>query len=134
MIIAICSLLLSTLFSKDMFFLIYVLSISYILLFIAYVPAGLIRGYNKAGDYSYGTYIYAYPIQQSIVALSPGIAPLPMFLMSAFVTLLLAVCSWHFIERRALGLKGWYVDYTKKMFTYSHKNARKAVPYDGTKR
>jgi peptidoglycan/LPS O-acetylase OafA/YrhL len=41
------------------------------LFYLAYVPSGWIRKYNRVGDYSYGIYIYAFPVQQSVAALIP---------------------------------------------------------------
>lgn len=58
--------------------------------------------YNRIGDYSYGMYIYAYPVQQMVAAMSPGISPLQLGATSFPITLLLAALSWNFIERPAL--------------------------------
>jgi peptidoglycan/LPS O-acetylase OafA/YrhL len=71
-----------------------------------FVPSGFVRRYNSIGDYSYGLYIYAFPVQQSLAALWTKIGPLPMFLISGVLTLLLASLSWHLVEKRALRLKG----------------------------
>jgi peptidoglycan/LPS O-acetylase OafA/YrhL len=97
----------------------YMLTIAYILFYVAYIPSGYIRKYNQIGDYSYGIYIYAYPVQQSVGALIPRISVLSMFLISAVVTLLLAALSWHLLERRALKLKGFYVTHTRRILTSS---------------
>ncbi len=99
----------SALIHKQVFFLVYQLSIAYILFYLAYIPAGVIRKYNAVGDYSYGVYIYAFPVQQSVIALIPGISVFALTALSASVTLLLAVLSWHLIERRALDLKKFFV-------------------------
>ena len=95
-----------SLWHERVFSAVYTLSLAYLVLFLAYVPSGYIRKYNVLGDYSYGTYIYAYPVQQSIAALMPGVSVISMILLSAGPTVILAVMSWHFLERRALGLKG----------------------------
>ena len=91
---------------QRVFCAVYILSLAYLVLFFAYVPSGYIRKYNVLGDYSYGTYIYAYPVQQSVAALIPGVSVVSMMLISAGPTIALAVMSWHFLERRALALKG----------------------------
>lgn len=57
------------------------------------------------GDYSYGLYLYAYPIQQTVVHLiGPG-----HFVATLFLSLLgmacFAVFSWHVIEKRVLTFK-----------------------------
>jgi peptidoglycan/LPS O-acetylase OafA/YrhL len=105
--------------NKDIFFVVYVLTIAYILFYIAYISSGLIRKYNQVGDYSYGVYIYAFPVQQSVAALVPGISVLSMLLIAAPVTLLLAAFSWHFLERYALELKQSCVSRTKRILAYS---------------
>lgn len=56
-------------------------------------------------DYSYGLFLYAFPVQQSIAALAPGIGPWPMCALATTITLALAYLSWHLIEAPALRLK-----------------------------
>ena len=92
-------------FGERVFFVTYVMVLPYVLLYIAYVPSGLVRIYNQVGDYSYGVYIYTWPVQQSIAALVPGVSVPAMMLFSAGITIVLAALSWHLIERRALHLK-----------------------------
>jgi peptidoglycan/LPS O-acetylase OafA/YrhL len=43
------------------------LATPYLVLFIALVPGGWLRHYNRLGDYSYGLYIYGFPTQQSVL-------------------------------------------------------------------
>lgn len=94
---------------KVLFHTVYHFSIAYMVFYLAYIPAGFIRKYNLIGDYSYGIYIYAFPVQQSLAALIPGISVLYMFMFSAVVTILLAGISWHAVEKRTLGLKENFV-------------------------
>jgi peptidoglycan/LPS O-acetylase OafA/YrhL len=57
-------------------------------------------------DFSYGIYIYAFPVQQILVGVGAGnLGPLPYALLSLACTLPLAVASWFLIEKRALQLK-----------------------------
>ncbi len=92
----------------------YVLALPYVLLYLAYIPSGFIRKYNQLGDYSYGLYIYGWPVQQSIASLVPGVSVPAMLLVSACVSVALATLSWHLIEQRALRLKSLWVGYIKR--------------------
>ncbi len=85
---------------------VYLLSMPYLVLFLAYIPGGAVRRFNDFGDCSYGMYIYAWPVQQISAALLPKIEPLPMFAVSFVVTLALAFVSWRLVEKPALSLKG----------------------------
>jgi peptidoglycan/LPS O-acetylase OafA/YrhL len=61
----------------------------------------------EMGDYSYGIYLYGFPIQQSLLYLFPffrQVWPL-LFCVAAPITIAFAMLSWHFIERPALRLK-----------------------------
>jgi peptidoglycan/LPS O-acetylase OafA/YrhL len=58
--------------------------------------------YNRLGDFSFGVYIYAWPVQEMVVALMPGIGPGRLIAIAWFVTLLPAVASWYLVEHPAL--------------------------------
>lgn len=59
-----------------------------------------------SGDYSYGIYLYAFPIQQSVYQLIPASHNWTShFILSLALTSLLATFSWHAIERPTLKLK-----------------------------
>ena len=98
-------LMLAAIFSPFIFGLIYRLAVPYLVVYFAFVPGGFIRHFNALGDYSYGIYIYAFPIQQATAHFLPGIQPYEMMAKSFALTLLFAVGSWHLVESRALGLK-----------------------------
>lgn len=83
----------------------YYLVLPYVVLFLAYVPGGAVRRVNAWGDVSYGVYIMAYPVQQTLAAVVPGIGVAGMLTGAAVTTLPLAWCSWRWIEKPALGLK-----------------------------
>jgi peptidoglycan/LPS O-acetylase OafA/YrhL len=75
----------------------------------AYLPGRALTAFNKIGDYSYGLYIYAFPVQQAVAAVTPGIMPMDMFAVSFVIILLLAIASWHVIEKPALQYKDSYI-------------------------
>jgi peptidoglycan/LPS O-acetylase OafA/YrhL len=75
----------------------------YAVFWLAYVPN--LHWFNRAGDYSYGLYIYAFPIEQTLRQCFPAILPLELFPAASVLTLGCAMLSWHFIEQPALRLK-----------------------------
>jgi peptidoglycan/LPS O-acetylase OafA/YrhL len=79
---------------NQLFFLVYNCSLAYLVFYIAYVPKGFIRRFNAHGDYSYGIYIYAFPVQQAILALNTNITLFTFFLTSSVLTLFFVYLSW----------------------------------------
>lgn len=82
------------------------IAIPYMALVFAYKAPAIFRSFNGA-DYSYGVYIYAYPIQQavSLICSQSGCSWIVALIISGLITLLFASLSWHFIEKPALALK-----------------------------
>jgi peptidoglycan/LPS O-acetylase OafA/YrhL len=73
---------------------------AYLLLGLAYLP--LLRPLNlgRFGDFSYGTYLYAFPIQQLIVKYGGGtMAPVKLFLLAAPLSVGVGALSWFLVER-----------------------------------
>jgi peptidoglycan/LPS O-acetylase OafA/YrhL len=58
-----------------------------------------------SSDYSYGIYIYAFPVQQMLAHFFIGIDFLMMLISSLFLTISLAFLSWNFIEKPFLRFK-----------------------------
>ena len=83
----------------------YPLLLSYVVLWLAFVPGGVLRRYNRLGDYSYGFYLWQFPIQQWVVLTHPGITQPLLLLGSLLAALAVAVASWHLVEAPALALK-----------------------------
>lgn len=68
----------------------------------------------RTRDYSYGIYIYSFPIQQVVIALFPMAKHWWInTLLSGPLTLALAALSWGFIERPALSLKKMFRNASK---------------------
>ena len=78
--------------------------IAYPLLWLgAHLPFSWIGSKN---DYSYGVYIYAFPLTQLLISLgAQQIGFWPFMLLTASVTLAFAVASWWLVEKHALRLK-----------------------------
>jgi peptidoglycan/LPS O-acetylase OafA/YrhL len=63
------------------------------------------RALAHLGDYSYGVYIYAFPVQQTVLNLFPTLPMTAYVLSTLTITLALAAASWHLVERWALRWK-----------------------------
>ncbi len=70
-------------------------------LVLAFGGANSIRLHSAAryGDFSYGTYLYAWPVQQCIILFTGVSRPWPLFLMATIATAPFAIASWYLIER-----------------------------------
>lgn len=62
-------------------------------------------GYNRLGDYSYGLYLWGFPMQQVVAHHVPAAMPLANAALALPLAAALAVVSWHSIEKPALSLK-----------------------------
>jgi peptidoglycan/LPS O-acetylase OafA/YrhL len=60
---------------------------------------------SRFGDYSYGLYLWGFPIQQSVVHFVPDMAPTSLFAASGVVTFVCALVSWQGVEKVALSFK-----------------------------
>jgi peptidoglycan/LPS O-acetylase OafA/YrhL len=76
-----------------------------IVLAVGLKTGGIIAKYTKNIDYSYGLYIYAFPIQQTVIYFFPKINFSYYFIFTLAITLIFAILSWHIIEKPALQFK-----------------------------
>lgn len=84
---------------------IYLLVFPWLVLWVALVPAGAVREFNRLGDYSYGIYIYAFPIQQMVVSMGIVQGPAEMMAVCALPILAVSMLSWHFVEKPSLEMR-----------------------------
>ncbi len=90
---------------EDVLPFLFIIALAYNVFLLAYLPGGAIRKYNHLGDYSYGIYIYAFPMQQLAVWLFGPQTPVANMATAGVATLILAILSWHIVERKALASK-----------------------------
>jgi peptidoglycan/LPS O-acetylase OafA/YrhL len=60
---------------------------------------------RRLPDYSYGIYIYAFPLQQFLIMVRPEYPPFLNACLVLAVVLVPAGLSWHFVKKPALALK-----------------------------
>ncbi len=77
----------------------------YCLLWLAYGPRLRLSNWAEKTDLSYGTYLYAFPVQQLLAAEVALRHPWMIFLLASPITLLCAWLSWSFVEKPFLSLK-----------------------------
>lgn len=97
--------ILSMLIPPHYFLCFFYITFSYAVLFVAVELPYLSGLFKKYGDVSYGLYIYAFPIQQTLVHYLPLNNPYYLFLTALPLTLICAMLSWHFLEKPALQYK-----------------------------
>lgn len=62
----------------------------------------------ESGDYSYGLFLYGFPLQQALVATVPAAREWYWNAVLAVpLALVFSVMSWHLVEKRVLARKGW---------------------------
>lgn len=83
--------------------LIFAVAISYAVLLFAYSKTIKLPGF--LGDYSYGIYLYAFPIQQTVCYLLPSVTPYKLMAISLPAAWVAGAISWHLIEKPALKFK-----------------------------
>ncbi len=80
-------------------------SLTYLVMYLSSIK-GPLNSFGKNGDYSYGIYIYSFPIQQVVFQyLGSSLEVYQQILLSFLLVLPLAWFSWHYIEKPALRYK-----------------------------
>ena len=79
--------------------------LAYSCLWVAYTTRIDARGFGSRGDFSYGIYIFAFPVQQWLYSVSPQMSPLTNAGLTFCVVIVLAAASFRLIERPCLSLK-----------------------------
>lgn len=88
---------------------------SYLTFYLAYSRKVELSGFGKHGDFSYGIYIYGFPIQQILTEQFGGRMDVFLNFFIAYPLILICAClSWHFIEKKALKWKKYELQFSKK--------------------
>ncbi len=82
------------------------LVLPYIILYLGLLPTKHLKNFARHGDYSYGIYIFGYPVQQAILSTYLHIHNPHKFAVLSFVLAIpFGVASWFLIEKPALSHK-----------------------------
>jgi peptidoglycan/LPS O-acetylase OafA/YrhL len=82
-------------------------ALAYFVLWFSLALPKTFQWIGQKNDYSYGTYIYGFLVQQTTAYLGwHNWGYIPWTLASTAITLCCAWLSWHLIEKRAMALKG----------------------------
>jgi peptidoglycan/LPS O-acetylase OafA/YrhL len=82
-----------------------ILTLPYIVLAFGTAAAPCGGALTRSGDYSYGLYLYAFPIQQALIMAGVPGGALGNFALATLLAGGCAILSWHLIERPALRAK-----------------------------
>jgi peptidoglycan/LPS O-acetylase OafA/YrhL len=106
-LIAFFVLAINILFNKFLLISVFIsaFSMTYVILYLAFANTRLFKNFTKHGDFSYGLYIWGWPVQQIVILKVPNPTVFSFCLISTGITLIMAFISWHFIEKKALVLK-----------------------------
>lgn len=78
---------------------------AYLLLWVAYSPRVPLQRWGKYGDFSYGLYLYGFPVQQLLIQYAGrNLTPVSLFAAAMLLTTALAALSWHLVEKPFLRL------------------------------
>jgi len=82
------------------------IALPYLLIYLGTQSTPILRQFGRWGDPSYGLYLIAFPIQQTVIHFFwPTIGSASVLALSVAITTVLAYASWHGIEKRALVIK-----------------------------
>lgn len=87
-------------------FLAVLLILPYMAIFLGTSSTPFLRNFGRWGDPSYGIYLFAFPVQQTILSFaSHSLNFYTSLLISFVITIAFAYLSWHAIEKQALKFK-----------------------------
>ncbi|WP_435101088.1 acyltransferase family protein [Arhodomonas sp. AD133] len=81
-------------------------ALAYAFLLVSFHPSLRLPNMDRVGDFSYGTYVYAFPVQQTVIHQLDNPGPWLTCLVSLLSVTPVAAASWYGIERPMLRFKG----------------------------
>lgn len=79
---------------------------AYLIFYLALGPVYKVANFSRFGDFSYGIYIFSFPIQQCVTLYYQNqLTPFKNFIISAPFVLICSFISWHLVENNFMKLK-----------------------------
>jgi peptidoglycan/LPS O-acetylase OafA/YrhL len=73
---------------------------TFLVLTLAFHRSVPLNGWSRYGDFSYGAYLYAFPVEQLIMRfIGHPVLPWVLFSLALPISLMCAFTSWHLVER-----------------------------------
>ncbi len=85
--------------------LVFDLAFPYIVIYLGFLRLPLLSHFGRFGDFSYGLYLYAFPLQNLTLFMFPHIGFHYFMGLSFAMSLAAGVLSWHLVEKPMLGYK-----------------------------
>jgi len=80
---------------------VFVFFLGYLVLFVGFSPSVRLSWLTKYGDFSYGLYIWGWPVQQTVFYfLNKSVNVWVQFFISLVIALVFAIFSWYFVEKK----------------------------------
>lgn len=83
----------------------YAYTIAIVLIFLHLSFIKTFKWMDGLGDFSYGIYLWGWPVQQLVYRAFPNQTPILNTISSIIICIFIAMVSWYLIEKRALKLK-----------------------------
>ncbi len=106
-----------------------IIALTYAALWIGTKPISSLLYIKPAGDYSYGIFVFHWPIAQMVLQLNPGISYGDLLLYVMPMTFGLAVLSWNLIERPVLESRPLVTDYLRQKFAAIYPLAEPGIDF-----
>ena len=111
-------------YGKTFYNLLFAIWFCYLTLYIAFHQRIRLPDLGSRGDFSYGLYLYAFPMTQLGIMLLGPEHPWLIVVTTFISSMLLAVLSWRYIEQPCLRLKGKLPAGLKNLFDSRRRTAR----------
>lgn len=82
------------------------IGVSWLTIFIGQMSTPILRRAGRFGDFSYGIYLFAFPVQQTVILFFyPAMGFYGSMLLALGITVACAALSWYWVEKPALAFK-----------------------------